>query len=97
MVWRTLIVAPLRDWQKVARISNHLEQDAKGGMPIANFLRMLQTENLHDEIGIEEISRFCVINSKGDVCHYSNAIGPDGKIIFPFAETVENSKQKLSI
>ena len=89
--------APLRDWQKVAKISNHLEQDAKGGMPIANFKRMLQAENLHDEIGIEEISRFCVIDSEGDVRHYANATDTKGNLIFPSVETATNLKQKLSI
>ena len=86
----------VRDWEKVAKISNHLKDDAKGGMPIENFIRLLQIENLYDEIGIDEISRFCVINSNGDVCHYSNT-DKGGKIILPCAETVENLKQNLCI
>ena len=86
----------VRDWKKIAKISNHLKDDAKGGMPITNFIRLLQIANLYDEIGIDEISRFCIINSIGDVCHYSNT-HKDGKIILSCAETVENLKQKLCI
>ena len=88
---------PVRDWQKIAKISNHWKDDVKGGMPVANFLRLLQTENLHNDIGIDEVSRFCVINSDGEVCHYSNTTDKDGRMTLPSSQTVQILKQTLSI
>ena len=87
----------VRDWLKIARISNHLKVETKGGMPVANFLRLLESEYLRDATGIDEISRFCIINAYGDVCHYSNTTDEQGKITFPSPETVQNLKQNLSI
>ena len=86
----------VRDWKKINMISNHLKYDAKGGMPVQNFMNMLRDENLFDDTGIEEISRFCILDEE-DVFHYSNITDAKGNMIFPSAETTISLKQKLSI
>ena len=87
----------VRDWQKIAKIRNHLKVEASGGMPISNIFRLLESDNLCDSKGIDEISRFCIINADGDVSHYSNTYDSHGRIILPSSETVQNLKEKLSI
>ena len=87
--------SPLKMFKKhLKESSNSKHERLSEYFNIANFIRLLQIENLYDESGIDEISRFCVISSSGDVCHYSNT-DKDGKIILPSTDTVENLKQKL--
>ena len=86
----------VRDWKKVNMISNHLNYDAKGGMPTQNFINMLRAENLFDSTGIDEISRFCIVD-EDDVFHYSNMTDANEDIIFPTEEKASILKQKLSL
>ena len=86
----------MRDWKKVKMISNHLKYDAKGGMPTQNFINMLRAENIFDSTGIDEISRFCIVD-EDDVFQYSNMTDANEDIIFPTEETASSLKQKLSL
>ena len=73
-------------------------------MPTQNFINMLRAENLFDSTGIDEISRFCVVEislfcivDEDDVFHYSNMTDANEDIIFPTEEKASILNQKLSL